>query len=122
MTGCSSGLGKALCERLLRKNRTSAKAAYRIFATARDVDSLADLRANGVKTLQLDVRDEASVKECVGVVLREAGRIDVLIANAGVAAVMPLLEQPIEQMQKVLDTNVLGVLRVIQVIQVYHIP
>lgn len=114
VTGCSSGLGKALCEELIRRNKRKG-GAYQIFATGRDVASLKELKAKGVETLQLDVCDELNVKECVSEVLAKAGKIDVLIANAGVAAVMPLLEQPIDQMKKVLDTNLLGVMRMVQV-------
>lgn len=107
-----------MCEELALLRGKSSSSAYRVFATARDVSSLEELRAKGLDTLQLDVCDNESVKACVDAVLKAAGRIDVVIANAGIIAVMPLLEQPLGQMTKVLDTNLLGVLRVIQVIPV----
>jgi NAD(P)-dependent dehydrogenase (short-subunit alcohol dehydrogenase family) len=64
----------------------------------------------------LDVRDEASVKTCVEAVRSRAGRIDVLINNAGVNLVGAVEETSISQAQALLDTNVLGVLRMIQAV------
>lgn len=55
----------------------------RVFATARKPEALADLAAHGIETLRLDVTNGASVKEAVDAVLRAAGRIDLVIQNAG---------------------------------------
>lgn len=40
--------------------------------------------------------------------LRRAGRIDILINNAGITRMGPLLEQPLSELREVLDTNVIG--------------
>jgi NAD(P)-dependent dehydrogenase (short-subunit alcohol dehydrogenase family) len=59
----------------------------------------------------LDVRDDASVQACVDTVLRKAGRIDVVVNNAGVSLVGPVEATSIEEAQALFDTNVFGVLR-----------
>ena len=66
--------------------------------------------------MPLDVRDEASVKACVEEVRSRAGRIDVLINNAGVNLVGAVEETSIGQAQALFDTNVIGVLRMIQAV------
>ena len=66
--------------------------------------------------MPLDVRDQASVTACVEEVLSRAGRIDVLINNAGVNLVGAIEETSIGQAQALFDTNVIGVLRMIQAV------
>ena len=66
--------------------------------------------------MPLDVRDGASVKACVEAVRSRAGRIDALINNAGVNLVGAVEETSIGQAQALFDTNVLGVLRMIQAV------
>lgn len=94
---------------------------FRVFATARNVATLQDLENQGVETCPLDVCNEASVKNCVERVQTAASKIDVLIANAGIISMMPLIDQPISDIKNILDTNVLGVVRVIQVIHLQQI-
>jgi NAD(P)-dependent dehydrogenase (short-subunit alcohol dehydrogenase family) len=70
----------------------------------------------GVELMPLDVRDEVSVKACVEEVRRRAGRIDVLVNNAGVNLVGAVEETSISQAQVLFDTNVIGVLRMMQAV------
>src|SRR4030095_2790313 len=69
-----------------------------------------------VELVPLDVRDEASVQACVEEVRSRAGRIDVLINNAGVNLVGAVEETGISQAQALFDTNVIGVLRMMQAV------
>jgi short-subunit dehydrogenase len=64
----------------------------------------------------LDVQEEASVKACIEEVRSRAGKIDVLINNAGVNLVGAVEETSISQAQALFDTNVIGVLRMIQAV------
>ena len=102
ITGASSGIGRATAELL-------ASRGHRIFGGARRPATTRQLA--GVELLPLDVREEASVKACVEEVLSRAGRIDVLINNAGVNLVGAIEETSIGQAQALFDTNVIGVLR-----------
>jgi NAD(P)-dependent dehydrogenase (short-subunit alcohol dehydrogenase family) len=69
-----------------------------------------------VRMLALDVRDDSSVAECVTTVLSDAGRIDVLVNNAGVAMAAALEETTIDEFRNVIDTNVLGTVRMMQAV------
>src|SRR4029450_1365674 len=75
ITGASSGIGRATAELL-------AARGYRVFGGVRAPATSRPLA--GVEFVPLDVRDEASVKACVDEMRSRAGRIDVLINNAGV--------------------------------------
>jgi NAD(P)-dependent dehydrogenase (short-subunit alcohol dehydrogenase family) len=107
ITGASSGIGRATAE-LLAGRGHRVFGGVRVPATTRP---LAD-----VELVPLDVRDEASVQACVEEVRSRAGRIDVLINNAGVNLVGAVEETGISQAQALFDTNVIGVLRMMQAV------
>jgi NAD(P)-dependent dehydrogenase (short-subunit alcohol dehydrogenase family) len=107
ITGASSGIGRATAELL-------AARGHRVFGGLRSASTARPLA--GVEVVPLDVRDEASVRSCVEEVRRRAGRIEVLINNAGVNLVGAVEETGISQTQALFDTNVIGVLRMIQAV------
>jgi short-subunit dehydrogenase len=107
VTGCSTGIGRALANELQTRK-------HRVFATARNLASLSDLTAAGIATLALDVNDPASVAAAVGQVIERAGRIDVLINNAGVNTIGPLMELSLDALRAVMETNIVGLAAVTQ--------
>jgi NAD(P)-dependent dehydrogenase (short-subunit alcohol dehydrogenase family) len=107
ITGASSGIGRATAELL-------AGRGHRVFGGVRTPATARPLA--GVELVPLDVRDEASVKACVEAVRSRAGRIDVLINNAGVNLVGAVEETSIGQAQALFDSNVIGVRRMIQAV------
>jgi NAD(P)-dependent dehydrogenase (short-subunit alcohol dehydrogenase family) len=107
ITGCSTGIGRDLAQRL-------SQAAYTVVATARKTDMLVDLPASLI--LPLDVTQPDSVSQAVDQTIRKFGRIDVLVNNAGYALRGALEEIPVEQVQQMFDVNVFGVLRMIQAV------
>jgi short-subunit dehydrogenase len=107
ITGASSGIGRATAELL-------AARGHRVFGGVRAPETIRPL--SGVEVVPLDVRDDASAKACVDEVRRRAGRIDVLINNAGVNLAGAVEETSISQAQALFDTNVIGVLRMIQAV------
>jgi NAD(P)-dependent dehydrogenase (short-subunit alcohol dehydrogenase family) len=109
VTGCSTGIGRALARELVAGGHVT-------FATARRPETLADLAAAGAQVLPLDVDDPASIAAAVADVMARAGRIDAVINNAGSGAYGPLVEIPLEQIAAVFRTNVLGVVAVIQAV------
>ncbi len=109
VTGCSTGIGRAVAREL----RSSG---HQPFATARKLESIADLAAEGIATLRLDVNDPGSIRDAVGAVLARAGRVDVLINNAGINLFGPILELPLEEARSIFETNVLGLLAVTQAV------
>jgi NADP-dependent 3-hydroxy acid dehydrogenase YdfG len=76
ITGCSSGIGHATAQRLLADG-------YRVYATARRPQAIADLADAGATTLALDVTDESSMTAAVQTVVDAEGAVGVLVNNAG---------------------------------------
>ena len=107
ITGCSTGIGRDLAQRLTH-------AGYTVVATARRADSLNDLQA--ALKLSLDVTRPDSINAAVTHTLQQFGRIDVLVNNAGYALRGALEEVSDEQVQQVFDVNVFGVLRMIRAV------
>jgi NAD(P)-dependent dehydrogenase (short-subunit alcohol dehydrogenase family) len=110
ITGASSGFGRDTAETLHRAGHT-------VYASMRDVqgrnrEAAEALRNLGIKTVELDVSDDASVEAGVENVLAEAGTIDVLVNNAGIASAGVTEAFTTEQAKAIFDTNVIGLLRV----------
>jgi NADP-dependent 3-hydroxy acid dehydrogenase YdfG len=110
ITGASSGFGRDTAG-------TLHCAGHTVYASMRGVqgknrDAAEALRKLGVKTMELDVSDDASVKAGVENVLAEAGKIDVLVNNAGIASAGVTEAFTTEQARAIFDTNVIGLLRV----------
>ena len=102
VTGASAGIGRATAKAL-------QNAGFRVFGTSRRA---VVERSNGVTMLSCDVTDDASVAKLVDEVLAEAGRIDLLVNNAGIGLLGGAEESSIAQAQALFDVNVFGVLRV----------
>ena len=102
VTGASSGIGEATAERF-------AAAGYQVFGTSRRV---APAGQRSFEMLTLDVTSDRSVEAAVKEVMRSAGRIDVLVNNAGFGvAPAGAEESSIEQAQSIFDTNFFGIVR-----------
>ncbi|MEZ4316946.1 MAG: oxidoreductase [Myxococcota bacterium] len=109
VTGASAGIGKAIVRRLLKDGWT-------VYGAARRVDKMADIEAEGAKTVRLDVTDEASLQEGVKALLDAEGRIDVVVNNAGYGSYGALEEVPIDEAKRQFDVNVFGVIRLTQLV------
>lgn len=103
ITGCTDGsIGHALARAFVSSGCT-------VVATARSLYSMKGLEGEArVSLRQLDVRSEKSIREAVESVIKEFGRIDVLVNNAGVSLIAPLAEVPMDSFEMVFDTNVYG--------------
>jgi NAD(P)-dependent dehydrogenase (short-subunit alcohol dehydrogenase family) len=109
ITGCSSGIGKAAA-------LSFAKAGFVTYATARSVETLEDLRAQGCYTLQLDVTDEDSMKAAVQTIENKHGSVDVLVNNAGYGLNGPVEELDMKSVRQQFETNVFGLVRLSQLV------
>ena len=99
ITGCSSGIGRALADAF-------QAGGYRVFAAARKGADLEALSAAGFTAIKLDVNDAADIARASERLSAEAGRLDVLINNAGYGAMGPLLDGGAEAMRQQFETNV----------------
>ncbi|MDA8195369.1 MAG: SDR family oxidoreductase [Thermaerobacter sp.] len=107
ITGCSSGIGRALAARLHR-------AGFTVVATARRGEDLADVPA--ATRLQLDVTSQASVDDAVAETVRRHGQIDVLVNNAGYGQRGAVEEVSNAETEAAYAVNVHGVLRMIRAV------
>jgi NAD(P)-dependent dehydrogenase (short-subunit alcohol dehydrogenase family) len=91
-----------------------AKRGCQVFGTVRSVAKTKPLP--GVELIEMDVRDDASVQLGIQSIIDQAGRIDVLVNNAGVTIVGAVEETSTAEAASLFDTNVFGILRTAQAV------
>ena len=107
VTGASSGLGRHFALTLARRGVKVALAARRSEALSDLAEEIAGFDGRALP-LRLDVRDPASVENCVAEAETELGPLSVLVNNAGVATTKPALEMTVADWDDVVDTNLKG--------------
>ncbi|PWY87800.1 NAD(P)-binding protein [Aspergillus sclerotioniger CBS 115572] len=109
ITGCTEGgIGAALALAFLERG-------FHVFATARNPIKAESMKRDNLEILPLDVTSPDSIADCVKSVRSiTGGRLDVLVNNAGVMLVAPMLDVSIPEAKEVYDVNVWGTLAVTQ--------
>lgn len=110
ITGTSSGIGRASALRL------AARPDLTVYASARNLEAIADLAAAGCRPLALDVRDEAARQAAVKSVEAEHGQVDVLVNNAGYGEFGPVEQVDLDRVRAQFETNVVGLARLVQLV------
>jgi NAD(P)-dependent dehydrogenase (short-subunit alcohol dehydrogenase family) len=114
ITGTSTGFGRDTAE-------TLGRAGHTVYASMRDITSrnrahAEAVRARGLKVVELDVTDDASVESAIDAVLAEAGCLDVLINNAGIASAGVSEAFTPDQVRALFEVNVFGLQRVLRAV------
>ena len=109
ITGCSSGIGRALVQEF-------AATGHCVIATARKRESIEDLSGDRVDILELDVTDHGAIGETVATAIDRYGRIDIVVNNAGYALIGPVAELDLDDLRTQFETNVIGVVAVIRAV------
>ncbi len=110
ITGTSKGIG-------LETALTFGRAGYKVFATMRNPEKASAFKQKikdeslDVTISKMDVDSDASVKQCMDVIIQKHGSVDVLVNNAGIERHGSIEEMPIDDFQAIMNTNYLGVLR-----------
>lgn len=115
ITGASTGFGRLTAETVARKG-------YKVFASMRDIAGRNATASNELRALaasqkldlhpiELDVTSDSSVDGCVAQITQQAGRLDVLINNAGFGNWGLTEAYTLAQVQQLFDTNFFGVVR-----------
>ncbi|MGW8885980.1 oxidoreductase [Streptomyces sp. NPDC055749] len=110
ITGTSSGIGRAAAVRLARRPD------FTVYATARRLDSIADLEKAGARLLVLDVNDEQSMADAVDTIQAEHGSVGVLVNNAGFGQYGTIEETDLAGVRRQFETNVFGMARLTQLV------
>jgi 1-acylglycerone phosphate reductase len=111
IVGASSGIGYGLALEF-------AERGWKVYAGSRSVRKMAPLKDKGIHVVYVDITDQESINAAKELIQREnAGRLDVLYLNAGVAKDGPLLDIPMEDIESSFRTNVFGPIRVIKTFQ-----
>jgi NAD(P)-dependent dehydrogenase (short-subunit alcohol dehydrogenase family) len=105
ITGCSSGIGRALADAF-------KAAGFEVWASARKAEDVALLASAGFTAVQLDVNDNAALEQLGERINQQHGGLDVLINNAGYGAMGPLLDGGVAAMQRQFETNVFSIVGV----------
>ncbi|MBF6608933.1 MAG: SDR family oxidoreductase [Flavobacterium sp.] len=106
ITGASSGIGKAIGEYLYDKG-------FIVYGTSRNPDRIIN---SPFPLLALDVRNCDSIHAAVAQLIKEEGRIDVVINNAGIGITGPLEEIPSSEIRNNFETNLFGPIEVMKAV------
>jgi len=112
VTGCSSGMGRAIAEAL-------ASSGDRAVITARSVSQIQNIALRAperMRAVALDIADRNSVQTAVKAAIDSFGQIDVLVNNAGIGLVGSVEECSEQEIEHVFETNVFGTIRVIRAV------
>lgn len=108
ITGGSKGIGQGIAQFLLRKDYRVAISGRQLNAVEQAAASMQGAQSR-ILCLQSDVRNPDNEKEAVTKIIDKWGRLDVLIANAGVGVFAPIEELTYDQWNQTIDTNLTGV-------------
>lgn len=109
VTGASSGMGKSTAKELHKKGIT-------VYGVARRLEKMKDLEGMGVKTLSMDLTDEVSIKKGIESILKNEGRIDILVNSAGYGSYGSVEDISIEEAKKQFEVNIFGLARITQLV------
>jgi sorbitol-6-phosphate 2-dehydrogenase len=112
VTGGAQGLGQAICMRLAQEGCHVAVADLNEEKASQTAAAIAEFHKNGSArrtiAIKTDVSDEAQVSAMVNRTLQEFGRLDILVANAGILIAEEITEFPAEKWRAVMNVNLFG--------------
>ncbi|MGL1891290.1 MAG: SDR family NAD(P)-dependent oxidoreductase [Spirochaetaceae bacterium] len=109
ITGASAGFGHDTAKELLNKG-------YRVYATARRLEPMEDLKALGATLIKVDVTKDDDVKKAVDQIIKNEGRIDILYGNAGYGTYGNIENISLDEIKYQYDVNLFGQARIIQAV------
>lgn len=107
VTGCSSGIGRALCQAFHDRG-------CRVIATSRRPGTLTSLEHQGMGVFPLDVTNTDAIETVVASIIDQEGRLDILVNNAGYGQFGPLMDVDLQTLHQQFATNVFAPLALIQ--------
>jgi sorbitol-6-phosphate 2-dehydrogenase len=108
VTGAAQGLGKAICERLAREGATVIVADINEDGAKATADELVKQYGGKAVGVAMDVTDDFQVHTTMENIERDFGKLDVLVANAGILKAYELTEFPVSEWRQVIEVNLIG--------------
>jgi len=106
VTGCTTGgIGFHLCEQF-------AAHSCKVYATSRNVASMEGFSDQTIQKLALDVTSDEDVERVIQTILDAEGKVDIVVNNAGISGIRPLIDLSLDQVKQTFDTNVFASLRI----------
>lgn len=107
ITGGTKGIGKGIAQALLENN-------YKVAISGRDLANVQEIaselgKANQVIAIQSDVRNFEEEEQAINTIVEQFGRVDVVIANAGLGIFASIEDLSLEDWNTMIDTNLTGV-------------
>ena len=109
VTGASAGMGREAALLLAEQGHT-------VYAAARRLDRMEDLKAKGIRPLKMDITKDDDNRRVVDQIISEQGRIDALINNAGFGLYGPIEEVDMDRARYQFDVNIFGLASLTQMI------
>jgi len=116
VTGSSTGIGMATVATLARAGHTVYATMRNPEAGGKELRAIAESENLPLRIQTLDVNSDGSVRDAFGIIMADAGQIDVLVNNAGVGGGGAIEETPLADFRAVMETNFFGALRCIQAV------
>ncbi len=107
ITGASSGMGKETAKALIGEG-------HRVYAVARRIDQMQDLKDMGGHPMQMDVTKEEDLQKVVDTIIEKEGKIDVLWNNAGYGLYGAVEDVPVEEARRQFEVNLFGLASITQ--------
>jgi len=109
ITGCSSGHGEALAKLFIKNG-------YPTYASARNLESIEELKKLGCETLQIDVTNYDTIHKAVETIEHKHGSIGILVNNAAIGIMSAIETIPMDEVKRQYETNVFGLLAITQAV------
>ena len=101
VTGASSGIGKDMAMRLIDEG-------YAVYGAARRLAHMNDLVDKGARAIEMDILDDEAIDVVISTIIKEHGRLDILINNAGYATWGAVETVSLEDARRQFDVNLFG--------------
>lgn len=109
VTGASSGIGMSIAREL-------KKSGFKVYAAARRVDKMSELKEDGIIPVELDLTQDDSIANCINTILAKEKSIDILVNNAGYGSYGAIEDVPISEGKRQFEVNLFGMARLIQLV------